>query len=256
MPKTILLLGGTSETVSLAEALAAADFVVLVSTATAIPLNIGRHPHIRRRSGPLDEAQLVDLIQAEDIRAILDATHPYAELIGRQARAVSQKRNLPYFRWLRPAALSESTDVLAVADHTAAAALAFSFGSPVLLTIGSRNLEPYVRESRRTGIPVVARVLDHPESRAVCQKRGLPEEAVLAEKGPFSVDENQTVLRNYRIRVLVTKDSGAAGGVPEKLEAARLAGCRVIVVRRPEPPEDHFSKVEGLMAALIEALGP
>ena len=35
-------------------------------------------------------------------------------------------------------------------------------------------------------------------------------------------------------KTLVTKDSGAAGGLPEKLEAARLEGVSVILIRRPE----------------------
>jgi precorrin-6A/cobalt-precorrin-6A reductase len=252
MPTTILLLGGTSETAPLAEALAEQGFSVLVSTATDVPLAIGRHPQIRRRTGPLDEAQLIRLIETEAIRAILDATHPYAELIGLQARAVSQKQNIPYFRWLRPAALAEETGLTFADSHTEAAALAFSYGAPVLLTIGSKNLEPYVRESRRIGLPVIGRILDHPDSRAVCQKLGLPPERVVFGKGPFSVEENRTIIRKFGIGVLVTKDSGAAGGVPEKLEAARKESCRVVVVRRPAPPEDHLSDVEGLLTEIIE----
>ena len=54
----------------------------------------------------------------------------------------------------------------------------------------------------------------------------------------------------------MTKDSGKAGGVPEKLEAARLEGCRVVVVRRPEPPEEYFDQVETLIRGLLEALTP
>ncbi|MBF0509675.1 MAG: precorrin-6A/cobalt-precorrin-6A reductase [Deltaproteobacteria bacterium] len=42
----ILLIGGTSETASFAEALAAAGFDVLVSTATDVALEVGRHPRI------------------------------------------------------------------------------------------------------------------------------------------------------------------------------------------------------------------
>ncbi len=254
MPTTILLLGGTSETAPLAEALAEQGFSVLVSTATAVPLNIGRHPEIRKRNGPLDEAQLNLLIEAEQIRAILDATHPYAERIGPQARAVSQKRNLPYFRWLRPAALTEGTGILFAAEHFEAAALAFSFGTPVLLTIGSKNLEPYVLESRRTGLPVIARVLDHPDSRAVCQRLGLPPEAVVFGKGPFSMEENRTLIKNFGTGVLVTKDSGKAGGTPEKTKAAQMESCRVVVVRRPEQTGEYLDEVETLVKTLLEVL--
>jgi precorrin-6A/cobalt-precorrin-6A reductase len=254
MPKTILLLGGTSETAPLAEALTEQGFSVLVSTATAVPLNIGRHPHIRRRTGPLDEARLLSLIEAEGIRAILDATHPYAELIGPQARTVALQRNLPYFRWLRPAALAGETGITFAADHAQAAALSFSFGPPVLLTIGSKNLEPYVRESRRTGRPVVARVLDHPDTRVACQKLGLSPEAVIFGKGPFSIEENRSRIREFGIGVLVTKDSGKAGGVPEKIKAAELESCRVVVVRRPEQTGEYFDQIELLVKTLREVL--
>ena len=238
----ILLLGGTSETAPLAKALVAQGFSVLVSTATDIPLDIGNHPAVRRRTGLLDEPQLTRLLLEEKIRAVVDATHPYAEAIGLLARKVAGQLQLPYFRWLRPAALSGSSEILTAADHGEAAALAFSFGAPVLLTIGSKNLAPYVRESRRTGLPVIARVLDHPDSRTACQNLGLPPEVVITGQGPFSVDENRSTIRNFRIGVLVTKDSGKAGGVPEKLEAARKEGCRVLVVRRPEPPGEYFDQ--------------
>ncbi len=200
MRKMILLLGGTSETAPLAEALVEKGFSVLVSTATDIALAIGNHPAIRRRTGLLDEPQLTRLLLEEKIRGVLDATHPYAEAIGPLARKIAGQLHLPYFRWLRPAALSGSSEILTAADHAEAATLAFSIGFPVLLTIGSKNLEPYVRESRRTGVPVIARILDHPDSRAACQKLGLPPEVVIAGKGPFSVDENRSTIRNFQDR--------------------------------------------------------
>jgi precorrin-6A/cobalt-precorrin-6A reductase len=250
----ILLLGGTSETASLAEAIAAQGFSVLVSTATDIPLDIGNHPAIRRRTGLLDEPQLTLLLLKERVLGVVDATHPYAQAIGPLARKVAGQLQLPYFRWLRPATLSEETGILLAVDHSEAAALAFSFGRPVLLTIGSKNLEPYTLESRRIGIPVIARVLDHPDSRTTCQKLGLPPEAVVTGKGPFSVEENRATLRRLGIGVIVTKDSGVAGGVPEKMEAAKLEDCRVVVVRRPEPPGEYFDQAESLVKALREAL--
>jgi precorrin-6A/cobalt-precorrin-6A reductase len=256
MRKMILLLGGTSETAPLAKALVEQGFSVLVSTATDIPLDIGNHPAVRRRTGLLDEPQLTRLLLDERIRGVVDATHPYAEAIGPLARKIAGQLHLPYFRWLRPAALFGSSEILSAADHAEAAALAFPFGTPVLLTIGSKNLEPYIRESRMTGIPVIARVLDHPDSLAACQKLGLSPEAIVTGKGPFSVDENRSTIQNFRIGVLVTKDSGVAGGVPGKLQAAKLEGCRVVVVRRPEPPGKYFDQLETLIKVLLETLIP
>jgi len=73
---------------------------------------------------------------------------------------------------------------------------------------------------------------------------GILPETIITGKGPFSADENRSTIRNFRIGILVTKDSGKVGGVSEKLEAARLEGCRVVVARRPEPPGEYFDQVE------------
>jgi precorrin-6A/cobalt-precorrin-6A reductase len=70
----ILLLGGTSDSAPLAEALAQRGYQVLVSTATATELNVGQHPAIQRRCGVLDKAAMLSLIQEKSIQAIVDAT--------------------------------------------------------------------------------------------------------------------------------------------------------------------------------------
>lgn len=41
------------------------------------------------------------------------------------------------------------------------------------------------------------------------------------------------MLRQYHIQTLVTKDTGGYGGFREKAEAAREAGCALLVVERP-----------------------
>jgi precorrin-6A/cobalt-precorrin-6A reductase len=195
------------------------------------------------------------LVAEKDVRAIVDASHPYATQASANAKAVAEERGIPCLRWLRPAVLSRSGAVCRAADHPSAARLAFSFGRPVLLTTGSRNLAPYARESSRTGISLVVRVLSHPESIAACERFGIPHERVLTGRGPFSMEDNLTVIRAFDIGVVVTKDSGAAGGVAEKLEAAAQENCRVVVVERPAVPSGaEIHDVEELVRTLGEAL--
>jgi precorrin-6A/cobalt-precorrin-6A reductase len=119
------------------------------------------------------------------------------------------------------------------AGHDEAARLACADGRPVLLTTGSRNLLPYAEESRRTGVDLVVRVLPHPDSRAACRAAGIPDDMIIAARGPFPVAENLDTIRAFGIGVVVTKDSGEAGGVPAKILAAARENCRVIVVARP-----------------------
>lgn len=246
-----LLLGGTSETAPLAEALAGAGWRTLVSTATDAPLDCGAHARIERRTGPLDHAAMSALIRERGARVIIDAAHPYAAQLHQTAHAVAQGLNIPYLRWARRPTEMSGHAVDWAPDHEGAARLAFSLGRPVLLTTGSRNLVPYMEQARQTGVPLVARVLPLPDSLSACRAAGLPDVQIIAERGPFSVEQNRAHIRAAGAGALVTKDGGEPGGVPAKLEAARLEGCRVIMVRRPEETaEGAFDRIEDLLAAL------
>jgi len=247
----ILLLGGTSETAPLVERLTAARYRILVSTATDIPLEVPLQPNVQRRIGPLDEGSLAMLIHEYGIRGIVDATHPYATGIRATARKVATRMNLPYLSFLRPACIPASAEIAWATDHEEAAGLACSFGQPILLTIGSKNLTTYVEKSRQAGVRLVARVLPQRRSLEACRSAGIPEDSMVIGRGPFSVEENRNLIRRFRIGVLVTKDSGAPGGVPEKLEAARLENCQVVVVRRPNRT---FLGAFGNFKDLLEAI--
>ncbi len=252
----ILLLGGTSETALLADALNDAGHKVLVSTATEVPLFIGKGARISRRTGPLDRDGMATLIRERNIWAVVDATHPYASQVRATAREVAAGMKIPYLTFIRPKTVGEGENVRIASVHEEAARIACSQGRPVLLTIGSKNLESYVQEASRTGVRIVVRVLSHPESLEACRRVGIGKDRIIAGRGPFSVEENRALIRKFEIGVLVTKDSGLAGGVGAKLEAARKEGCQVVVVRRPEQSSDSaFEKMEDLVHAVSAALG-
>lgn len=250
----ILLLGGTSETAPVATRLAEAGRRVLVSTATDEPLKIGSLPNIERRSGPLNEAGLADLVRRKNVRAIVDCTHPYAVTVRATARNVAEQLTIPYFTFIRPTGVTPGEPgVHRAANHEEAARLAFSFGRPVLLTTGANHLADYAAQSHETGVALVARVLPRNESLQACQRAGIAEDGIISARGPFTVEENREQIRRYRIGVLVTKDSGEAGGVPAKLEAAGLERCAVVIVERPPlPASGAYGSVEDLVAAVLK----
>lgn len=249
----ILLLGGTSETAKISASLADAGYKVLVSTATGAELDIGHHRSISRRVGRLTEEAMLSLACERGVSAIVDATHPYAAAVRATAASVADRAGIPYLTFIRPTVGRCDDDVLIAGNHEEAAALAFAIGRPVLLTTGSRNLEPYVQESRKTGASLIVRVLDHSESLDACHKADLKDEQVILGRGPFSVSENRAAIRKHDIGVLVTKDSGITGGVEEKLNAARLESCRVVMVQRPDLPSSNaFSCIEELVKAIVQ----
>ena len=52
-------------------------------------------------------------------------------------------------------------------------------------------------------------------------------------QGPFSQELNVAMLRQSGAKILVSKDTGRAGGFAEKAEAAKQAGATLLVIRRP-----------------------
>ncbi len=177
---------------------------------------------------------MVRLGREQGIKVIVDVSHPYADSARHNAQMAADQLHIPYLTWVRPSILDQDAACAFAKDHEQAASIAFSFSRPVLLTTGSRNLAPYVQESRNTGLTLVVRVLPVPESIAACRGAGIADIHVVTGRGPFSVQENLAIIEKFGIGCLVTKDSGSAGGVHEKIDAARIAGCRVVVVQRPD----------------------
>lgn len=253
----ILLLGGTKETAVIAERLACAGFEVVVSMATETALNAGVHPRIHRRCGRLNAEALERFARERSVRAIVDAAHPYAERLRAQARAAAERVAVPYFRYIRPAAVwnEKTANVVWASDHAEAAAIAFSFGKPVLLTTGSNNLDPYRREAAQRHVPMAVRVLPERESLAACRRAGIADARMIVERGPFSTEQNRDHIRRFGAGVLVTKESGVAGGFPAKLEGARKERCRVVVIRRPpESAANAYDSIDALIAAVRKDL--
>jgi precorrin-6A/cobalt-precorrin-6A reductase len=63
---------------------------------------------------------------------------------------------------------------------------------------------------------------------------GIKSSNILAVQGPFSLEFNKAVFNQYHIEVVVTKDSGKSGGVPEKIQAAMETGIDTVVIKREE----------------------
>ncbi len=255
----ILLLGGTSETPRIANLLAEKNVEVLVSNLTEYPVDWQMSKGIRLRHGALDVRDICELIGDQRIIAVVDAGHPYAEKLHDNAIKACLGMKVSYYRYERPGVNYEGYDIEFADDHQCGAERAFEIGQRALLTIGSRNLEPYVKAAEDAGAKLYVRVLPCSESLANCREAGIDEEALIAEHGPFTIEQNIELIKKHSIDVLVTKDSGKAGGVLEKLEAAKACGIKVIVIKRPpitRTTEESFSVISELVKTVLAATVP
>ncbi len=250
----ILLLGGTSDTDPIARALVSRGQKVLVSTLTDYPLTLTNHPMIRKRIGELDKDSLGQLLGARRIVAVVDATHPYAEIIGPLSRRIAAECAIPYFRFMRPETRIETPNAIHADGHPAAARIACSFNRPILLTIGSKKVGPYVRGAKESDLPLYIRVLDRSDSIETCLAEGTHLENIITGKGPFTVEDNLALIRRFDIGVLVTKESGEAGGMTAKAEAVRKNGAALVVVDRPVVRGPVFRDVSDLSDTVLRTL--
>ncbi|MEB3122925.1 MAG: precorrin-6A/cobalt-precorrin-6A reductase, partial [Snowella sp.] len=134
------VIGGTSESVVLAQAIAEKNFscIVTVTTADAVKL-YPVFPNLRIRVGQLKEFQIYEFIQQEKIIAIIDASHPYAIAISETVIQIAQAFQIPYLRYER-AALSLNKNITELENFETLLTENYLTNQRVLLTVGYKIL--------------------------------------------------------------------------------------------------------------------
>ncbi|MGY1804837.1 cobalt-precorrin-6A reductase [Blastococcus sp. SYSU D00922] len=224
MTGRVLLLGGTGEARRLAEALAAEGVDVLSSLAgrTADPV---LPPGEVRIGGFGGTEGLAAWLRDNPVRALVDATHPFAREMTEHAARAATGTGTPHLRLQRPGWREQPGDDWRRVGSLEEAAEAVAGFAHVFVTTGRTGLGAFAGLTQE----VLVRAVDPPEPP-------LPRRTtVVLERGPFSVEDELALMRAHAVDVVVTKDSG--GHLTEaKLTAARQLGIPVVMVRRPPLP--------------------
>lgn len=245
----ILLLGGTTEGARIARALTDAGHPVLLSQATEIEMELPSTELLSVRRGRLDREGFARLVRERRIRAVVDASHPFATGLREVVHRVCRDADLRRIRYERTC-FRLPPDAIEVPDHATAAERAFGISRKVVLTTGSKTLTDYVQAARARDVELWARIAPSEESRRSVEEAGLPGHRVEWAKGPFDLEQNLSLLRRSGAGVLVTKDSGILGGLPAKFEAAARCGVPVVVVARPALSGPAVSSIPEILAWL------
>ncbi|MCA1190183.1 MULTISPECIES: cobalt-precorrin-6A reductase [unclassified Saccharopolyspora] len=237
--RRVLVLGGTAEARELAARLGGEPAVHVISS-LAGRVRDPRLPEGEVRIGGFGGAEgLAAWLRAERIDEVVDATHPFAAAMTSNAVLACALAGLPLLVLRRPGWEPEPHWHLVDSLDEAAAALP-GLGERIFLSTGRQGVHRFAHLDLR----FLVRAVDPPEPPLP------PRTELLLARGPFAFDDEVALLREHRIDVLVTKDSGGPMTRP-KLDAARLLGVAVVLVRRPpEPPVP----VVGTVAAAVERL--
>ncbi|TPQ21485.1 cobalt-precorrin-6A reductase [Streptomyces sporangiiformans] len=224
----VLVLGGTAEARELAASLAARPGVRVTTSLAGRVSRPGSLDGDVRIGGFGGAEGLAEWLRAHHVDAVADATHPFAAGITANAARAAAVVGVPVVVLRRPGWEPRPGDRWhSVASLAEAADLLPSLGRRVFLTTGRLGLSAFAR------VPELYFLVRSVEAPGPPMPRHTE---VLLARGPFSVEGETALLREHRIDVLVTKDSGGAS-TSAKLTAARALGLPVVVVRRPPLPE-------------------
>ena len=257
------IFGGTWEGRQLAEFCQERGFPAVISVATPYGARLLREDqYLTVHAGRMDGQAMCRWIKENEIRQVIDATHPFAGQASENIREACRALQVSYQRLLReesqyqgkeqgkeqgkdkgrgggrPSGDSLKGEIFWVGSVEEAAIflereLACHQERKALLTTGSKELFSFAR-IKEGADRLYARVLPSPEGLKACREAGILESHIIGMQGPFSYQMNFAILQHTQAFYLVTKESGRPGGFQEKVDAALDLGCQVIVVGRPK----------------------
>jgi precorrin-6A/cobalt-precorrin-6A reductase len=242
---SILILGGTAEARDLAGLLCDAGYAPVTSLAgiTRTPAAIRGETRQGGFGGP---DGLARYLEEGQFRALVDATHPFAGVISHHAKEAALRCRLPLIRLERPAWTPEPGERWIEVPDNDTALQALPRGARVLLTIGRKEVAPFLT---RPDISGVARMIE-----PMGDAPGAGWQVLLA-RPPFGLDAELQLLGDHGVTHLVTKNSGGEE-TRAKLKAARIKGVEVVMIRRPPKPAAYtVADPRSLLILLDERLG-
>ena len=236
----LLLLAGTSDARRLAERLAEMpDVEVTASYAGAT-----RQPEVlpvpTRIGGFGGRGEQEKYIKDNGFKAIVDATHPFAHRITTRTANIARALGVPHLMLRRPGWVPGDGDDWTFLDKGQDAAQHIPVGATVFLATGRQTLQEFSNLADRT---LICRQIDPPDGPFP-----FPNGEFLVGRPPFSVEDEMALFQARKVDVLVVKNAGGALS-RTKLDAARILGIPVLLIRRPPlPPGPRVSDVEAALA--------
>ena len=235
--KRLLLLGGVTEALAIARTLGP-QHVYSLAGVGRVPTDL---PCEVRVGGYGGAEGLTRYIREQHIDLLLDATHPYAAQISRNAALAARASGIECWALRRPAWEPQpGDDWREVADWDELVRALTPFKRP-LFTLGKEPL------GHLDEIPAdqfwTLRALDTYPGNARCN--------VIGARGPFRLDDERQLFEQHHIDVLISKNSGSSATEP-KLEVARERGVPVLILKRPELAQ--VDRVFGAVGDVLQVL--
>ncbi len=214
----IALILGTSEGREILSLLNKFTDNILISTATAYGGEILKdYKYKKLNTKPLNKERLLNMLKENQVNILIDASHPYALEVTKNAREVSKDLNIEYVRYERPSSAEEfkqNKKVVFLEDYKDLNEALKNIKGNILNTSGSRNMDKILDLKLENRI--IHRVLPSVKVLEDCFNLRVKVEDLMAIKGPISKELNKAFIKDYDAKALILKDSGPQGGTEEK----------------------------------------
>ena len=223
----LLILGGTTEANALAKAVSEQGVAAIYSYAGRVE-NPRPQPLPVRVGGFGGVDGLTAYIRENEISHVVDATHPFAAQMSRNAVEACRAAQTPLAALTRPAWTAQPGDDWRHVPDIAAAVAALD-GTPqrVFLAVGRMHLEDFAAQPQHH---YLLRLVDEPGALP------LHNYDVIVSRGPFTEGDDRALMQRHKTELVVSKNAGGTGA-RAKLDAARALGLPVLMIDRPVRPE-------------------
>ncbi|MDO5717603.1 MAG: precorrin-6A reductase [Tissierellia bacterium] len=222
----IWIIGGTSDSRRFLESLEySGDIITSVTTEYAKSLLDKTKVFVGRMG--IDEMK--DFCIDNSIDIILDMSHPFAFIVSENAERVSRELNIKYFRFTRTKIKSD--EGILVDDIDELGSVLEEISGNILFTTGSKDI-PKLEEFKKSNRHIY-RILPLMNSLEIANKAGVEIEDLVCMKGPFTVEMNNAIIRNFDADYMIMKESGENSGFSEKIESCMEMGITPIIIKRP-----------------------
>ena len=235
----ILVFGGTTEGKLTAKLLDEIQRPFLYSTKTkTVGISTKNGINI---NGALDEQQMISLCKRQEIDLVIDATHPFAEVLHRTVASVAGIMGIPSIRYERPAdERQEHALVHYIKGYDEALSLLNDLGNPPLLALSGVHSIPKLYKYWHNYITYF-RILDQPGSKAIAGQYHFPTERLVYSYPPKELASEEKLYKKLDIGAILTKESGKSGKLSIKIAAAIAAKVPILVIEKPVLPAYDFT---------------
>lgn len=228
----IWLIGGTSESRTIAQALVAQDIpcVMTVTSSSACQL----YPVadcLTIRVGSLQPDTIPNFVARYQVKAIVDASHPHAAEISHHAIQFAQAWPLPYLRYERLRVGTDAEHVITLPDWETLLQGDYLTGQRVLLVVGYRRLTQFSPWHDRATL--FTRILPSLTALEAAQAAGFKSSRIIALRPPVHPELEAALWQQWQISRVVAKTSGVAGGTDVKQAIATQLQIPLILIERP-----------------------